>query len=120
MPGARTAVFVALLDETAGAFGKIYAGRSTFSACNPEVLKDRPLDEFPWVKARLEHLRLLEISDTSNPPSAQRDDARAAGEPERRRRCCSSASISAGASAACSASAARRRIRNGPPSCISR
>ena len=70
------AVFVVLLDETAGAFDTIYAGRSTFSACNPEVLKGRPLDELPWLKARLEHLRLLEIKDTANPSFAQQEDAR--------------------------------------------
>src|SRR5262245_43311517 len=54
------AVFVALLDAE-GAFDKIYLGRSTFSACNPDVLKGRELGEFPWIKSRLEHLRLLEI-----------------------------------------------------------
>ena len=68
-------IFVALVDESAVAFSTVYAGRSTFSACNPDVLKDRPLDEFPWLKVRLEHLRLLEIRDTANPSSTQRDDA---------------------------------------------
>src|SRR5688572_33344347 len=66
-------MFVALIDATAAAFSKIYAGRATFSACNPDVLKDRPLDEFPWLKSRLDHLRLLEIKDTSNPSPAQRE-----------------------------------------------
>src|ERR1700741_3819403 len=46
-------VFVVLLDEPPGAFDTIYAGRSTFSACTPEQLKGRPLDELPWLKARL-------------------------------------------------------------------
>src|SRR5262249_4102866 len=55
------AVFVALLDDEAHAFNKIYSGRATFSACNPEVLKGTELGELPWVKSRLEHLRLLEI-----------------------------------------------------------
>src|SRR5215471_14036821 len=44
------AVFVALLDDVESAFNKVYLGRSTFSACNPEVLKDRDLAEFPWIK----------------------------------------------------------------------
>ncbi len=69
------AIFVALFDETTGAFATTYAARSTFSACNPELLKDRLLDEFPWVKARLEHLRLVEIKNTANPSSAQDEDA---------------------------------------------
>src|SRR5262245_10632171 len=57
-------VLVALVDAKAVAFSKVYAGRSTFSACNPDALNGRPLDEFPWLKARLDHLRLLEIKDT--------------------------------------------------------
>jgi diguanylate cyclase (GGDEF)-like protein/PAS domain S-box-containing protein len=67
------AVFVALLDATATTIEDIYAGRSTFSACNPDVLKGRPLADFPWLKARLDHLRLLEIKDTAAaaPPQAQ-------------------------------------------------
>jgi len=69
------AVFVALLNEEAGTFDKIYSGRATFSACNPEVLKDRELAEFPWIKSRLEHLRLLEIRDTAKAPIAQSRDA---------------------------------------------
>src|SRR5690606_38035385 len=69
------AVFVALVDRTGERFDEVYAGRSVFSACNPEVLKGRPLDEFPWIQARLEHLRLLEVKDTARPPLAQRTDA---------------------------------------------
>jgi diguanylate cyclase (GGDEF)-like protein/PAS domain S-box-containing protein len=69
------AVFVALLDEEAGVFDKIYSGRATFSACNPDVLKDRDLADFPWIKSRLGHLRLLEIRDTAKAPLAQRRDA---------------------------------------------
>ncbi|HLF12623.1 MAG TPA: EAL domain-containing protein [Gammaproteobacteria bacterium] len=68
-------VFIALLDPETNTFKKVYAGRSTFSACNLEVLKDRELAEFPWIKSRLEHLRLLEIRDTSRPLLAQSRDA---------------------------------------------
>jgi diguanylate cyclase (GGDEF)-like protein/PAS domain S-box-containing protein len=69
------AVFVALLDDVENVFDKIYLGRSTFSACNPEVLKGKELSEFPWIKSRLEHLRLLEIRDTAKAPIAQSHDA---------------------------------------------
>jgi diguanylate cyclase (GGDEF)-like protein/PAS domain S-box-containing protein len=72
---AADAVFVALLDREGESFETIYSGRSTFSTCNPEVLKDRELAEFPWIKSRLEHLRLLEIKDTLRAPLAQRRDA---------------------------------------------
>jgi diguanylate cyclase (GGDEF)-like protein/PAS domain S-box-containing protein len=69
-------VFVALLDDAGHSFHRIHAGRSTFSACNPEVLLGRPLADFPWIKSRLEHLRLLEIKDTAKWAAAQQDDAR--------------------------------------------
>jgi diguanylate cyclase (GGDEF)-like protein/PAS domain S-box-containing protein len=69
-------VSVALFDDAAQRLEKIYAGRSTFSACNPEVLQDRELADFPWIKARLGHLRLLEIKDTAQPAASQQDDAR--------------------------------------------
>ena len=68
-------IFIALLDQAASGFESVYCGRSTFSACNPEVLQGRSLDEFPWAKARLEHLRLLEIKDTSKASAAQQADA---------------------------------------------
>jgi diguanylate cyclase (GGDEF)-like protein/PAS domain S-box-containing protein len=68
-------IFVALVDETGAQFDTVYVGRSAFSACNPEVLKGHSLAEFPWLKTRLAHLRLLEIRDTSNSTAAQRDDA---------------------------------------------
>jgi diguanylate cyclase (GGDEF)-like protein/PAS domain S-box-containing protein len=69
------AVFVALVDAAGERFDRVHAGRSTFSACNPEVLRDRELTDFPWLKSRLEHLRLLEIRDTAHAPAAQQSDA---------------------------------------------
>src|SRR5690606_34806624 len=68
-------VFIALFDEDVSTIETVYAGRSTFSTCNPDVLKDRELGEFPWIRGRLEHLRLLEIEDTLHAPLAQRRDA---------------------------------------------
>jgi diguanylate cyclase (GGDEF)-like protein/PAS domain S-box-containing protein len=69
------AVFVALFDEEAGVFEKVYSGRATFSACNPDVLKGRDLADFPWIKSRLGHLRLLEIRDTAKAALPQHRDA---------------------------------------------
>jgi len=69
------AVFVALVDEDGNKFETVYAGRSTFSACNPDVLQGRERDELPWLKTRLEHLRLLEIKDTAEPAAGQEQDA---------------------------------------------
>jgi diguanylate cyclase (GGDEF)-like protein/PAS domain S-box-containing protein len=74
------AVFVALLDRDGRLFDRVYAGRSTFSACNPEVLQGRELAEFPWIEDRLGHLRLLEIKDTGHVSSAQSRDAESLGQ----------------------------------------
>jgi diguanylate cyclase (GGDEF)-like protein/PAS domain S-box-containing protein len=67
-------VFVALIDDAGVAIEKTYSGRSTFSAFNPEGLQGKRLEDFPWLKARLEHLRLVEIKDTSNASPAQSND----------------------------------------------
>jgi diguanylate cyclase (GGDEF)-like protein/PAS domain S-box-containing protein len=68
-------VFIALFDETAETLTHVYAGRATFSTCNPEVLESRSLTDFPWIRGRLEHLRLLEIRDTAHASLAQKRDA---------------------------------------------
>jgi len=69
------AFFIALFDRGGEKFQDVYTGRAMFSACNPEVLKDRSLSEFPWLKGHLDHLRLLEIGDTSAPKADQEADA---------------------------------------------
>jgi diguanylate cyclase (GGDEF)-like protein/PAS domain S-box-containing protein len=69
------AVFIALLDERRDTIRAVYAGRSAFSTCNPEVLTGRSLAQFPWIKRHLGHLRLLEIRDTLVPAAVQAHDA---------------------------------------------
>jgi len=69
------AVFVALLSAGGDTFESVYSGRATFSACNPEVLKDRSLAEFPWLRGHLKHMRILEICDTADPLPSQEKDA---------------------------------------------
>jgi diguanylate cyclase (GGDEF)-like protein/PAS domain S-box-containing protein len=68
-------VFIALTGAGRSRIETVIAGRSTFSVCNPEVLRDRDLDDFPWLKERLAHLRLIEIADTSSPTREQMQDA---------------------------------------------
>ena len=55
-------VFVALLDPEGTTIQTVYCGRATFSTCNPEVLTGRAMADFPWMKSRLQHLRLLDIA----------------------------------------------------------
>jgi diguanylate cyclase (GGDEF)-like protein/PAS domain S-box-containing protein len=68
------AIFVALIDGDSR-LESVFAGRSTFSVCNPEVLQARSLKEFPWIHHQLGHLKLLEIKDTGQPTGPQAQDA---------------------------------------------
>lgn len=68
-------VFVAVFDISRRSFEKVYAGRSAFAVCNPEVLTGRALSDFPWMSGRLGHLGLIDISDTADPGNEQTRDA---------------------------------------------
>jgi diguanylate cyclase (GGDEF)-like protein/PAS domain S-box-containing protein len=69
------AAFLALLDPETKRIETVYSGRSSFSACNPDVLLGQEISALPWIEGRLKHLRLLEIRDTSRPGPSQREDA---------------------------------------------
>jgi diguanylate cyclase (GGDEF)-like protein/PAS domain S-box-containing protein len=72
------ASFIVLLDQESGQIDKVYSGRSSFSACNPDVFLGLTLDDLPWIGQRLRrlrHLRLLEIRDSSKPAAGQEVDA---------------------------------------------
>lgn len=59
-------IFVAMLDND-GVIEKVQAAVSPYSDCKPELLTNRNLEEFPWLRAKLSHLRVLEIPDTREP-----------------------------------------------------
>ncbi|HUF74088.1 MAG TPA: EAL domain-containing protein [Gammaproteobacteria bacterium] len=69
------AAFLALFDPETKRIETVYSGRSSFSACNPDVLLGQDISSLPWLVARLKHLRLLEIRDTSRPGPNQTEDA---------------------------------------------
>jgi len=69
-------VCVALLDDAGESIRQIFAARSPFSPCNPEVLTGAALADWPWLSGRLAHLRLLGIHDTTDAPHSQSADAR--------------------------------------------
>jgi len=60
------ATFIALIDDDVSYLESISVSKSMFAQCRPDVLKGEPLDALPWLKAKLEHMRILEIRDTSN------------------------------------------------------
>ena len=67
------ATFIALIDDEQSYIESITVSKSMFAQCRPEVLKGEPLEALPWLKARLEHMRILEVRDTGrgfNPAAA--------------------------------------------------
>ncbi|MBV8853748.1 MAG: hypothetical protein JOY91_10125, partial [Sinobacteraceae bacterium] len=55
---------------------EVQLARSAFAQCRPEGMRELSLEDFPWLKGRLEHLRLSELRDTSSPRREQGTEAR--------------------------------------------
>jgi diguanylate cyclase (GGDEF)-like protein/PAS domain S-box-containing protein len=63
---ATDATFIALYDADTASIESVSVSKNLFAQCNPEVLKGEPLEALPWLRNRLEHMRILEIRDTAN------------------------------------------------------
>src|SRR5262245_1284369 len=72
---ATDATFAALYDQDSSYIESVSVSKSLFAQCTPEVLKGEPLDSLPWLKSRLEHMRILELRDTTNARREQATDA---------------------------------------------
>lgn len=74
------AVFLALLDGHGERIDSLATSKGPFAQCRPEVLKGEQLAALPWIRSRLEHVRILEIRDTVGVrPEQASDAARLAG-----------------------------------------
>ena len=69
------AVFIALLNQAGDRIDKVSSAGGLFSQCNPEVMTGQDLDELPWLKARLKHMRILEYRNMDDAPEKQKVDA---------------------------------------------
>jgi len=58
------AAFVALISEDGASFETVITASSGFAQCKPEVLGGEPLDNWPWLRKRLGHLKVIEVADT--------------------------------------------------------
>ena len=67
--------FLATLNPEDSTFTGVQHARSAFAQCRPEALVGTSLETFPWLTARLEHLRLSELRDTSSPRKEQAAEA---------------------------------------------
>ena len=72
---ATDAVFLALLDGHGERIDSIACAKGPFAQCRPEVLKGEPLEALPWIRSRLEHVRILEFRDTVSARPEQAADA---------------------------------------------
>ena len=68
-------VFLAALDPDEPVIQDVQLARSAFAQCKPEGLAGLSLANFPWLKGRLEHLRLSELRDTGSPRKEQTAEA---------------------------------------------
>ena len=60
-------VLLASFDDEHTCIQSLVAATSLFATFNPEVLQGEPLERLPFFRAKLEHLRIVEIRDTSEP-----------------------------------------------------
>jgi diguanylate cyclase (GGDEF)-like protein/PAS domain S-box-containing protein len=60
-------LMIAAFDDTQQTIENVVAATSLFATFNPEVLRGEPLERLPYLRNRLEHLRIVEIRDTSQP-----------------------------------------------------
>jgi len=63
--------FLAALNPEDSTIADVQLARSAFAQCRPEGLTGSGLESFPWLRGRLENLRLSELRDTSAPRKEQ-------------------------------------------------
>ena len=61
------AFFVATFDSERQTITKILGTASLFASFNPEIFNGQLLDDLPFLRDRLEHIRIVEIRDTQLP-----------------------------------------------------
>jgi diguanylate cyclase (GGDEF)-like protein/PAS domain S-box-containing protein len=59
------AFMIACFDEERTVIENVYASSGLFATFNPEVFRGEPLERLPYLRGRLEPLRVVEIRDTS-------------------------------------------------------
>ncbi|MFB3064108.1 MAG: EAL domain-containing protein [Gammaproteobacteria bacterium] len=67
--------FIALFDDQTTRIERLIVSKTAFSQSAAEVLKGKELEELSWFRARLRHLRVVEIADTANVASSNADAA---------------------------------------------
>ena len=63
--------FVWLFSPDGGTIDEVYSAHGALAQCRVEAWRSATLETYPWLKGRLEHLRLSEIRDSSAPRREQ-------------------------------------------------
>ena len=71
--GADTA-FIALIDNQGITFDVVLAASQGFAQCSPLLLQGEKLEDWPWLRERLGHLRIIEITETAGGPAVATDE----------------------------------------------
>jgi len=58
------AAFVVLLADDGTEFETVIAASASFARCNADNLAGEPLHNWPWLRDRLGHLKIIEVADT--------------------------------------------------------
>ncbi|MEQ1579427.1 MAG: EAL domain-containing protein [Steroidobacteraceae bacterium] len=61
------AMFIALYDRDRRVIESVSGATSLYTAFNPEVLRGDSLESLPYLRDRLEHMRIVEIRNTAEP-----------------------------------------------------
>ncbi len=61
------AVFIAHFDDTRQSITEVTSAASLFATFNPDVFHGESLAQMPYLRERLEHIRIIEIRDTAQP-----------------------------------------------------
>lgn len=58
--------FVALINDDGNEFETVLSASIGFAQCKAEVLSGEPMENWPWLRKRLGHLKIVEVADTLN------------------------------------------------------
>ncbi|MDH3578515.1 MAG: hypothetical protein OEO71_11955, partial [Gammaproteobacteria bacterium] len=62
--------FIALISDDGAKVDAVMVSCDGFAQCRPGVLMGENLDDWPWLRQRLGHLRVVEVADTLGGPGA--------------------------------------------------
>jgi diguanylate cyclase (GGDEF)-like protein/PAS domain S-box-containing protein len=65
---------IALISEDGASIETVLSSSAGFARCKPQQLAGEKFADWPWLRERLGHLRVIEVADTMSGPKAARDD----------------------------------------------